>query len=100
MATLMVMSISRKIPPQRHRGTEKEPKKASWPFPCVSASRCLCGSVFQYSPHGLRHVLGRKAEMLEQLAGRRGLAEAVDTDHRALQPDILAPVVRDPRFHS
>ena len=42
-----------------------------------------------------RHVLRREAEVLEQFGRRRRLAEAVDADHRAFQPDVLAPEVGD-----
>src|SRR5262245_65779248 len=40
-----------------------------------------------------------EAEMPEKIARRGRLAKAVDADHRALQPDVLAPIVRDARFH-
>ena len=53
-------------------------------------------------PHGRRDVVDGEAEMLEQHAGGRGFAEAVDADHGAARivggADVLAPAVGDAGF--
>src|SRR5688500_4208956 len=47
----------------------------------------------------LHQVLGVDAEELVDVAGGSRLAEAVDADDLALEPDILAPVVGNARFY-
>src|SRR5689334_14251257 len=54
------------------------------------------------APHGIGDRLGREAEMLEEHAGRRRLAEAVDTDHPGMRivasTDVRVPARRGARL--
>src|SRR5712691_10786093 len=43
--------------------------------------------------YGLHHVVHGETEVLEELCAGRRFAVPVDTDHRAFQADVLAPVV-------
>src|SRR5690606_12750221 len=55
-------------------------------------------SFLQYGFDRLHDILDRKAEVLEQYATRSGFAKGVDTDHGAVQANILAPEVGDAGF--
>ncbi len=46
-------------------------------------------------PYGLRDSLGGESEVPEDVGGRGVFAEAVDTDDRALEADVLASIVAD-----
>src|SRR6266853_152726 len=61
-------------------------------------ARLLRFSLLQYAFHGLHHIVHGETEVLEQFRAGRRLAVAVDPDHRAFEPDVLAPVVADTGF--
>src|SRR5438477_10424588 len=54
--------------------------------------------LLQYAFHGLHHIVHGETEVLEQFRAGRRLAVALDPDHRAFEPDVLAPVVADTGF--
>jgi len=55
----------------------------------------LAGWLLDQNPHDrLGDALGAEAEKLEQLPGRGGLTEAIDSDDGAGAPDILVPEIR------
>src|SRR5258706_15331736 len=49
-----------------------------------------------HAPHRRDDVVDGKAEVLEQDARWSGLAEGIDADHRAVESDVLAPIVGHP----
>src|SRR6266852_5974541 len=55
-------------------------------------------SLLQYASNGVHYLLDGKAEVFEQLRPGRRFTVAIDADHGALEPDILAPVVADTGF--
>jgi len=62
----------------------------------VALAQWLVEDVFesssdQHVANRLGNTLGRQAEQLEQLAGRRGLAEAIDPNDGPGAADVLVP---------
>src|SRR5262245_44787681 len=56
-------------------------------------------SLFQYALYRSHDVVDGEAEVLEKLRPRGRLAVAVDANHGALEPHVLAPEIADAGFH-
>src|SRR5438552_12259738 len=64
----------------------------------ISVVLCASRLAVNHLPHGGDDVLNGEAEVLEQHAGRSGLAESVDADDRAVESHVFVPVVGHARF--
>src|SRR5882672_5001595 len=60
----------------------------------LMATLIICSFSYR-APDSFCDVFRGEAEVLEEVARRGGLAEAVHADHRALESDVLAPIVAD-----
>src|SRR5216110_81411 len=72
------------------------------PYPLMATRMVMLGSfrsaLLQYAFHGFHYIVHSESEVFEQLRARRRFTVPVDTDHRAFEADVLAPVVADTGF--